>query len=139
MTTGELGKVTNQNRFCRGRFSVESNKADTLRAYTIFSASAQSAAHSLPIASNWTSLPAPTPDGSHQRKIHFNCSKIVSVVAEIVLLQQIVFCHGILEHFAADRFQLQQNRFCHTCGVPSREVVPLFCSRPPHNRLKFLH
>src|SRR5262249_16437468 len=55
---------------------------------------------------------APTPDGSHQRKIHFNCRKIVSVVAEIVLVHQIVFCRRMLKHFTPDRFQLQQNRFC---------------------------
>jgi hypothetical protein len=59
-------------------------------------------------------LSASTPAEWHQRKIHFNCSKIVSGVPKIVLLHQIFFCRRMLKDFTPDRFQLQQNRFWRT-------------------------
>src|SRR5947199_295207 len=73
------------------------------------------------MASDSTSLTASTPAEWHQRKIHFNCRKIVSVVPEIVLVYQTSFYRRMLKHFAPDRFQLQENRLFHTSnrsGVP---------------------
>jgi len=53
---------------------------------------------------------ASTPAKRHQRKIHFNCTGIVSGAPEIILAHQDFSRRKMWKHFATDRFQLHRNR-----------------------------